>query len=93
MSRDTSAAQQRPNALVRYVPILGWLPQYQKSWLAPDLIAGLSVWALVVPQALGYSEAGILAGPGARCARRGLGRFISGGRLPRLRQPEQDGYQ
>ena len=55
MSRDTSTARQRPNALVRSVPIVGWLPQYEKSWLAPDLLAGLSVWALVVPQALGYA--------------------------------------
>ena len=30
--------------------------QYEKSWLGPDLLAGLSVWALVVPQALGYAN-------------------------------------
>ena len=42
--------------LVRTMPIFDWLPHYQKSWLVPDLIAGLSVWALVIPQALGYSE-------------------------------------
>jgi SulP family sulfate permease len=56
MSRETSASRQWPNALVRNVPIVGWLPQYKKSWLGPDLLAGLSVWALVVPQALGYAE-------------------------------------
>jgi sulfate permease, SulP family len=37
------------------MPILGWLPHYRRSWLAPDLLAGLSVWALVVPQALAYA--------------------------------------
>jgi hypothetical protein len=51
-----SVARQRPNVLVRYVPIVGWLPQYEKSWLVADLLAGLSVWALVVPQALGYAS-------------------------------------
>jgi len=56
MSRDASAARQRRNALVRNVPIVGWLPQYEKSWLMADLLAGLSVWALVVPQALGYAS-------------------------------------
>jgi SulP family sulfate permease len=56
MSRDASAARQRPNVFVRYVPIAGWLPQYQRSWLVADLLAGLSVWALVVPQALGYAS-------------------------------------
>jgi high affinity sulfate transporter 1 len=38
------------------MPILDWLPNYKKSWLTPDLLAGLSVWALVIPQALGYSD-------------------------------------
>ena len=44
------------NALVRTMPILDWLPHYKRSWLRPDLLAGLSVWALVIPQALGYAE-------------------------------------
>jgi high affinity sulfate transporter 1 len=38
------------------MPIFGWLPHYEKSWLTPDLLAGLSVWALVVPQALAYAS-------------------------------------
>jgi high affinity sulfate transporter 1 len=41
--------------LVRTIPIIRWLPRYEKAWLAPDLLAGLSVWALVVPQALAYA--------------------------------------
>jgi sulfate permease, SulP family len=56
VSRDTSIGQPKPNALVRTMPIFDWLPNYKKSWLTPDLLAGLSVWALVIPQALGYSE-------------------------------------
>ena len=38
------------------MPIFDWLPHYKRSWLRPDLLAGLSVWALVIPQALGYAE-------------------------------------
>ena len=41
--------------LSRYVPILGWLPQYRGAWLRDDAIAALSVWALLVPQALAYA--------------------------------------
>ena len=41
--------------LARYVPILHWLPYYNKAWLTGDIVAGLSVWALMVPQSLGYA--------------------------------------
>jgi sulfate permease, SulP family len=39
----------------RYVPILGWLPRYERRWLPADAMAGLSVWALLVPQSLAYA--------------------------------------
>jgi SulP family sulfate permease len=55
VSDVTSATRQRPNLLVQTIPMFQWLPRYQKQWLAPDLLAGLSVWALVVPQALAYA--------------------------------------
>jgi SulP family sulfate permease len=55
MSPGAPSARQRTGALVRAVPIVGWLPHYKKAWLTVDLLAGLSVWALVVPQALGYA--------------------------------------
>jgi len=41
--------------LRRYVPIIEWLPRYERGWLAGDAVAGLSVWALVVPQSLAYA--------------------------------------
>ena len=41
------------SGLARFVPILGWLPRYRREWLRPDVIAGLTVAALVVPKALG----------------------------------------
>jgi SulP family sulfate permease len=37
------------------VPILRWAPRYQRTWLRPDIIAGLTVAALVVPKSLGYA--------------------------------------
>src|SRR5690242_3408725 len=36
-------------------PITGWLPRYQKAWFSRDAIAGLTVWALVVPEAMAYA--------------------------------------
>jgi len=41
--------------LSRLIPILDWLPKYQRTWLRPDLVAGLTVAALVVPKSLGYA--------------------------------------
>ena len=47
--------KKKPGLLSRYLPILHWLPHYNKSWLSSDIVAGLSVWALMVPQSLGYA--------------------------------------
>jgi high affinity sulfate transporter 1 len=57
---STEAAQLRSRkgsfSLARHIPILSWLPRYKASWLSADLIAGLSVWALLVPQGIAYSS-------------------------------------
>jgi SulP family sulfate permease len=55
VSEDGATAGRKPNAIVRMMPIVDWLPHYERSWLTSDLLAGLSVWALVVPQALAYA--------------------------------------
>jgi high affinity sulfate transporter 1 len=69
----TTQKQEKPGLLGRYAPILHWLPKYQMKWLSGDLIAGLSVWALMVPQALGYAEvAGVPSQYGLYAAFAGL---------------------
>jgi sulfate permease, SulP family len=42
--------------LGRLVPCLGWLRSYDRQWLRGDLIAGMTVAALIVPKNLGYAE-------------------------------------
>jgi high affinity sulfate transporter 1 len=42
--------------LTRALPILGWLPAYERRWLRGDLAAGIAVTALVVPKNLGYAD-------------------------------------
>ncbi|MDT7827803.1 solute carrier family 26 protein [Pricia sp. S334] len=39
----------------RLLPFLDWLPKYGKSWFAKDLVAGLSVGILLVPQGMAYA--------------------------------------
>ena len=41
--------------LVRRLPIVGWLRSYDRVWLRGDLIAGVTVAALIVPKNLGYA--------------------------------------
>lgn len=41
--------------MIRYLPIIGWLPEYSKKWFVIDAVAAISVWALLVPQSLGYA--------------------------------------
>ena len=44
------------NLLHRYLPILAWLPKYERAWLRTDLIAGLIVVALLVPEGMAYAQ-------------------------------------
>ena len=37
-------------------PILSWVPGYQRSWLRFDLIAGLTVCAILVPEGMAYAQ-------------------------------------
>ncbi|MGW5314664.1 SulP family inorganic anion transporter [Nocardia thailandica] len=37
-------------------PVFTSLQGYQRSWLRPDVIAGLTVWAVLVPEALAYAS-------------------------------------
>jgi high affinity sulfate transporter 1 len=43
------------------LPIVGWLPGYRRDWLLPDVLAGLAVWAVMVPEGMAY--AGIVGVP------------------------------
>jgi len=47
-SRSGSIAQ-------RLLPILAWLPSYRRKWLLPDILAGIAVWAVMVPEGMAYS--------------------------------------
>jgi SulP family sulfate permease len=45
----------------RLLPVLSWLPAYRRDWLLPDILAGLAVWAIMVPEGMAY--AGIVGVP------------------------------
>ena len=55
MTAVTNKDKGNQGGIGRFLPIVEWLPNYDRSWLKSDIIAGLSVWALMVPTSLGYA--------------------------------------
>ncbi len=55
MSKNTNEQPKAKSGLARFLPIVTWLPKYNRLWFRSDLVAGLTVAALVVPKSLGYA--------------------------------------
>ena len=49
MAASSSMAQ-------RLLPALGWMPAYRRKWFMPDLMAGLAVWAVMIPESMAYAS-------------------------------------
>jgi len=47
--------------LGRALPILRWLPSYDARWFRADVVAGLTLWGILVPEAIAY--AGLAGAP------------------------------
>ena len=56
MATITAQPARPATGLARYFPILQWLPAYQRGWLRFDLIAGLTILALLIPEGMAYAE-------------------------------------
>jgi len=48
-------------AAQRLLPALGWVSAYRREWLMPDFLAGIALWAVMVPESMAY--AGIVGVP------------------------------
>ncbi|SCL15270.1 sulfate permease, SulP family [Micromonospora nigra] len=55
MSTTDTYPQQRRTGAARFVPLLGWLPGYRGTVLRHDLVAGLTVAVMLVPQSMAYA--------------------------------------
>jgi len=49
-------ANESPGRLSAALPILGWLPSYRRAWLGRDVIAGVIVVCLLVPEGMAYAQ-------------------------------------
>jgi len=70
VTTNSVSQQESKRTLKSYFPILEWLPNYDKGWLRGDVIAALTLWALLVPEAMAYAgiagmppETGLYAAP------------------------------
>jgi SulP family sulfate permease len=54
--RAAEARTDAPGLLRRLLPGGAELRRYRRAWLRRDLVAGLAVWAVLVPQGLAYGE-------------------------------------
>lgn len=59
-------ARALPSATAEYIiekaPIVQWLPRYAPKWLLNDLIAGLTIGVMMIPQALAYAKIATIPG-------------------------------
>jgi sodium-independent sulfate anion transporter 11 len=57
---SVKGAKALPSGTVQYisdkVPIVGWLPRYNPRWIINDLIAGLTLGLMLIPQGLSYAK-------------------------------------
>ena len=51
----TASEDRSGRGLIRLVPVVEWLPRYERRWLRGDVAAGIAVTALIVPKNLGYA--------------------------------------
>jgi SulP family sulfate permease len=54
-------ADRQTDVIKRQWPFLGWIRVYRREWLLPDFMAGLGLWAVMVPEGMAY--AGIVGVP------------------------------
>ncbi|MBU1671300.1 MAG: sulfate permease [Actinobacteria bacterium] len=53
---DSDGAGAPKSWLRRHVPVFDWAPSYRRQWLTRDLLAAATVWTVLVPTTLAYSE-------------------------------------
>jgi sulfate permease, SulP family len=42
--------------LKRFVPILAWAPAYKPTWFTRDVVAGFTIWGLLIPEMIAYAS-------------------------------------
>ena len=51
-----TTAPAHATGLALHIPAIDWLPHYERTWLKADIVAALTLWALLVPQSIAYAQ-------------------------------------
>lgn len=57
-----SAIQFAIDYILEKAPIIQWLPHYHPRWIVDDIIAGITIGFLLVPQSLAYAKVANIPG-------------------------------
>ena len=44
------------------LPIVSWLPRYNLKWLSGDILCGITIGAVIIPQAMAYGNYIVITG-------------------------------
>jgi high affinity sulfate transporter 1 len=55
MTNTTLKRPKTERTLKSFFTVLDWLPKYKTDWLRLDVVAAITVWALLVPEAMAYA--------------------------------------
>jgi sulfate permease, SulP family len=53
---SSTAPSPHAHGVARLLPVLGWARAYDRRWLVPDVLAGVAVWAMVIPEGAAYAQ-------------------------------------
>lgn len=56
MKEESGKLSDQKKRLCQNIPLLSWLPGYNRSWLKFDLIAGISLAAFAIPDGMAYAS-------------------------------------
>jgi SulP family sulfate permease len=42
--------------LSRFAPVFSWAPGYNPAWLTKDVVAGFTIWGLLIPEGIAYAS-------------------------------------
>ncbi len=56
MNDDAGSVSKVLSRIIPYIPIISWLPKYDRKWLRFDLLAGLTLAAFAIPDGMAYAS-------------------------------------